>query len=105
MLKKSHYIFIFLFLSGMIFTVIKYIPILEEEVHSHRLELSKKSASLGSPSDLDGGDDHPENENIQMFYDNFYMSLAMLEKELNFLVRPANYLAPLENINTPPPRV
>jgi hypothetical protein len=87
----------------MLFTVIRYLPILEEETPGHRVEMAKKAQASGTPDDTD--DDDPENEKTDLLYDHCYHSLTGLQAEHNFHIEFRSYRHPVEKIHTPPPQV
>jgi hypothetical protein len=109
-LKKLRFIFIFVFLSGMLFTVFQYVPILEEETPGHRVELTKKAKA----GDLEGGDsdtstDDCDNDDDTAQEFNYYLSetLSYIKSNSNFAFSDKSdfYKYLLEHIDTPPPKV
>ena len=89
----------------MLFTVIRYLPILEEETPGHRVELSKKADHNDSADDDDTNDDDPDDEKTDLFFNLGHFSITGLQTEHNFHIKHQAYRFPVANITTPPPRV
>jgi hypothetical protein len=106
-LKKIRRIFIFIFLAGMIFTVFQYLPILEEEAPSHRVELVKKAKQLDPTDDGDNADDDCDDDaeqDLDYLCAGVYNSFYSFQKSL-FNSKNHAYKYQLANIHTPPPKV
>ncbi|PBQ34636.1 hypothetical protein CNR22_23610 [Sphingobacteriaceae bacterium] len=107
-MKKIRFIFVFVFLAGMLFTVFQYIPILEEEPHGHKVELAKKvkadsSADGDDDKDADSDDDDSEQE-LNYFFLSEYASLYS-NHSIHFSHRNNLYSYLLESKDTPPPKI
>lgn len=92
----------------MVFTVIQYMPILEEETPSHRLELAKK-LNQNDPSgdgDTDTGDDDndPDVKSDINYYpvSNF---IYVHNYKHAFPAKNGSWPNQVETINTPPPQI
>lgn len=103
MLKKYQYVFVFLFLGSMLFTVFQYVPILEEEIHSSKT-MTKKS---DNPQDGSSGDDDNDTDDSadEFFKSGGYDSIT-LYSSLHQFHNSTFYLfnSPL-SIQTPPPKI
>lgn len=89
----------------MIFTVIQYLPILEEETPGHRVEMSKKADQDDTSDGSDSGDDDDtENEKTDLFYHAALQYSSRLLTAQRFYIKHASYQHPVETINTPPPK-
>lgn len=108
-MKKIRFIFVFIFLSGMIFTVFQYLPLLEEETPGHRIELAKK-AKAENPADGDGDDtdeDCSDDDDSEKEYGEYHTGnhTIYFSKHSSSGFRACNfYKYSLENKNTPPPK-
>lgn len=87
-MTKIRFIFVFIFLAGMIFTVFQFIPILEEENAGHKIELLKKikqncsgdgDSTTGSDEDCD--DDH-SGKDLNHFFPSVHASYHSGNKAL-----------------------
>ncbi len=88
----------------MIFTVVRYLPILEEETPGHRVEMTKKAQAGGAPNNSDTDDDDPDDEKTDLYFDHCHQSLSGLQPEHSFPTKYHTYLHPVEKIHTPPPQ-
>lgn len=94
----------------MLFTVIQYLPILEEEVPSHRMELAKKlkQNDFGSDGDADEDDGDPEPDTDSKADINYYPISNFvfgLSYKHNFPAKKKSWPQRAKNINTPPPQI
>ncbi len=109
-LKKLRFIFVFVFLAGMIFTVFQYIPLLEEETHGHKTELTKKvkqgnlSDGDGDSSDEDSDNDDDSEQEFNYYYSDAYTYFHLSSKQ-HFSNTNNLYKYLLEHKDTPPPKV
>ncbi|MBA2612091.1 MAG: hypothetical protein H0U95_08975 [Bacteroidetes bacterium] len=102
-MNKLRFIFAFVFLAGMLFTVIQYIPVLEEETQNHNTELAKKSTeddSTGSDSDET---DNDGDDAIHHFLN--YDFTALVSQTLLFAYNKDDYNSFFQKINIPPPKI
>jgi hypothetical protein len=93
-------LFLFIFFSGMLYTVFNYVPIIEEEVSAKKLTQSSQTDSS------DGGN---ENDSENGSDDLFHVKGASLFFNCGVDVSFARYLQsfyipPLSELNTPPPK-
>jgi hypothetical protein len=108
-MKKLRFIFIFVFLSGMIFTVFQYLPLLEEETAGNGIEISKKTqqqdSSDGDTASTDGDSNEDDDSEQEMNYcsTNTYALLNVYATS-NFYIPPSFYTYHLEQKDTPPPK-
>lgn len=94
----------------MLFTVIQYLPILEEEVPSHRLELAKKLKHDDGGSDGDTDEDtsdpdpDPDSKADINYYpvSNFVFGLSYTH---NFPSKNKSWPKRAKSITTPPPQI
>lgn len=98
------YFFVTIFLAGMVFTVLNYIPILEEETSGHIVELCKKAPQKdGSDSTNDcDGDDTTESELNEYSPFSFSNLSSSGQKIAN---KDGIYRLPYYNSITPPPKL
>ena len=90
----------------MIFTVIQYLPILEEETPGHRVEMTKKSGQDDESNGNDGGDDDDStDEKTGLFYHQHFSCFNGLMSSHLFYIKNTSYLPPVSKIHTPPPKV
>lgn len=100
-MKKSGFIFILIFLSGMIYTVFQYMPILEEDVEYQTTELAKKSCE----------DDHSGDENDESDVDdalNIFFQFNFANSYFKTHPRSVNkedYSSFFQKITIPPPKI
>ena len=108
-MKKLSCIFIFVFLSGMIFTVFSYFPLSKEETLGQGSELVKKEQQKDSTdednanSDEDSNEDDDSEQEMNCFSTNTYALLFMNQKSV-FYTRTSFYKYLLEQKDTPPPK-
>ena len=98
------YFFVVIFLVGMVFTVLNYIPILEEETPGHLIELCKKQQQKeGSDTSNDSdSDDNTETE----INDYTLFSVSKLSSSGQKIAdKGCNYRLPYYNSITPPPKL
>jgi hypothetical protein len=90
----------------MFFTVIQYLPILEEETPGHRVELVKKTGQDDETDGNDGGDDDDSPDEKTNIYDQQHFAYfnGMMSAHL-FYIKNTSYLPPVVNIHTPPPKI
>jgi hypothetical protein len=103
-LNKTKYIFLFIFLSAMIFTVVTYLPLIEEEVAHKKMEFSKKT--LGDESS-GGADDETESDNEDDTIFNLvinYTPFNLLANECFYIHSFHDYFYLLDDTSTPPPK-
>lgn len=106
-MKKHRFIFVFLFLAGMIFTVFQYIPILEEELAAHS-HVTQKKSDPKEPSDDNGADqDDDQNDDNESDLDHCVLQGSMLLViSKQSYIRPYFLYTSLKNsITTPPPKI
>jgi hypothetical protein len=89
----------------MIFSVIQYLPIIEEEVPCHKIELSK---SANSP-DTGGGTDSESDGDTDPLSDSFLSDLFLTSNTAGgsssyFNTSDFNYSYQLNSIQSPPPK-
>jgi hypothetical protein len=103
--NKLKYIFICIFLSGMIFTVINYLPLIEEEVSSKKIEVCKKVNPGESPEGFDN-ETEGDNEADNLFNNslNFDWS-SLFIKEHTYVNTFKDYFFLSEDRSTPPPKI
>lgn len=94
------YIFVSLFLSLMVFTVVQYVPLIEEENSTH-LELAKKNTENNETEndtdvDEDNADDFFSHHLSYIFDKSFDLKLFCNQK--------AQSLIEFNEISTPPPK-
>ncbi|MEO6304691.1 MAG: hypothetical protein ABIP51_16135 [Bacteroidia bacterium] len=102
-MKNARLIFVFIFLSGMLFTVFQYIPILEEETQNHNTELAKK----GSEDDTSGndGDESDSDSDDAIFHSLNFSFTDLYSNTCAYSIKRDNYKSFFQKINTPPPKV
>jgi hypothetical protein len=88
----------------MLFTVIRYLPILEEETPGHRVEMSKKANPVNDGDD-DTDDDDPDDEREDLFFSGNGHTVDGYGSEFRFYIKYHIYHTPVEKIQTPPPRI
>lgn len=98
--KILKFIFIMIFLSGMFFTVITYLPLIEEEPVSSKVELLKKTQS--SESDDNEGD--PDTDPFNYKEHNFTLS-NLPQTAHRYISSFDHYFYLEETGNNPPPKV
>ncbi len=105
-LKNFKPIFVFIFLAGMIFTVIQYLPILEEETPGHRVELAKKTGQDDETDSNDSGDDDDSPDEKTSFYSHQHFTCfnGLMSGHL-FYIKNTSYRPPVGSIQTPPPKI
>lgn len=105
-LKKLRYIFVFVFLCGMVFTVIQYLPILEEETPAHRVENKKvKENNFPCDGDADEDDSDPDRDpkaDIDYYPVNHF--IYVLNYKHVFPHKDENRLQRPSSVTTPPPQ-
>ena len=92
----------------MIFTVVQYLPLLEEEAHGCRIEMSKKSTSSeGGDGMTDQGDsDTDDDSESDIFLEGPFQSNFIQVNSLALLKLSAfRYTFQLQAIQVPPPKV
>ncbi len=88
----------------MLYTVFNYVPILEEEVSSKKFEQRGGEASNDCEGE-DGGDENPQgNEDLFRFSTPDYLYYRY-KKTVYHHFLSENYLPPVKENCTPPPRV
>lgn len=87
----------------MIFTVLQYIPILEEDNVSHSTELAKKAKETDSSDD--GDSDTDDDITVELSLNDLLdiSCQSILSHKIYTKNKIYNYL--VENINTPPPKI
>ena len=105
-MKKTRFIFTFVFLFGMLFTVFQYIPFLEEETHAQKTELTK-TLNPEDGGDGDGADEDYDSDSEALLSSFFHSSFLTFysSQRLSFIGNEHFYSHPLDNIHTPPPKV
>jgi hypothetical protein len=96
-------LFAFIFLFGMVFTVVNYLPLLEEECGQKCVEHSKKITDTeGSDSGADGDTEHDSEDN---FFSGVKLAFAALPVSSRSFVNITRHCCsfPAE-LHTPPPR-
>ena len=101
-LKALKHIFFLVFLSGMIYTAFNYLPIIEEESSSKKIELAGCAQS-------DAGGDCPDEDSENDGKDFFHtpsspLGCAGSVKSMACTMHHRDYLPPSPQLNTPPPR-
>jgi len=100
--KKIKYIFVFIFLTGMIYTVFQYVPILEEEAQNHGIELAKKGTEDNSS---DGDGDEIDSDSADAIYDHLNFNFASLYSKTHlFKSSVDDYNSFFQKITIPPPK-
>ena len=87
-LKKGNRIFAGLFLLSMLFTVFNYLPIIEEENPSQRLELCKKNEQSGGDEDASTEKSEPSPEELIVFNSPFLEPDTEAEHFVRCIVLP-----------------
>lgn len=100
-LKKLRFIFIFIFLTGMMCTIFQYVPILEEEV-AHNTELSKKGTE-DDTSGSDGDETDSDSDDAINHYMNFNFT-DLYSKTNSYTSSTDDYSSFFQKINIPPPK-
>jgi hypothetical protein len=97
------YFFVVIFLAGMVFTVLNYIPILEEETPGHLIELCKKAPEKDSSdtSNDNDGDDTTESE-LNDCFPFYFSNLSSAGQKI--ADKDGIYRLPYYNSITPPPK-
>lgn len=95
---------VFIFLTAMAFTVLQYLPVLEEEAPTHRVDSKKaKHASFPDNDSVDDDDNDPDPDPEIDFYP--VNHFIYVHKHSQFFSRcTPQGLRPSEPIHTPPPR-
>lgn len=89
----------------MVFTVLQYLPLLEEESAAHSVELAKKDKADDTPDDDDSSNDDDKGDEKTDLYDHHSFSyLTSLASEHRFYTRQHAYPYPIVSIQTPPPK-
>ena len=89
----------------MVFTVIQYLPILEEETPGHRVEMAKKDSQDDTADGNDSGDDDDtENEKTDLYFHPAIKYANLLISAHHFHTKQISYRHPVEKIHTPPPK-
>jgi hypothetical protein len=87
----------------MIFTVVNYLPLLEEEVAHKKIELAKKA--VGGEGDTDTDDDS-ENDDETSFFDHAVIRWQGLPAKDHAYVHGLHfYGCLLDDKSTPPPKI
>jgi len=99
-LSRLSYIFLFVFMSAMLFTVFASLPLLEEETSSKKLEIPKKASGGGSDSD----DDESGSDNISFSGQALTIEWLLAGNNYLHVQRFHHYFCLMEDVTTPPPR-
>lgn len=101
-MKKLRFIFVLIFLSGMLFTVFQYVPILEEEAQNHGVELAKKATE----DDSSGNDgDETDSDGDDAIYHSLNFNFTDLNsKTHSYLSFKDSYFSFFQKITIPPPK-
>lgn len=92
----------------MVFTVIQYLPILEEETPGHRVELTKKMKENYPSSDGDADDDDNDPDPDPKGDINYYpvsSFIYVLNQPHFFYHKDPARQHRVANVNTPPPQI
>lgn len=102
-MKKLRFIFIFIFLAGMIFTVFQYVPILEEEAQNHGSELAKKDTEDNSSNSNDG--DETDSDSNDAIYHSLNFNFTDVNPKTNSYPSFKDcYYSFFQKITIPPPK-
>lgn len=101
---KSRLIFIFILLTGMIFTLFQYIPILDEECFSYSKELSKKSNEPKSSED-DGDGDSEDDTTFEYSLNDLVKFSYHIISSNKIYTKNKIYNCLVEDIKSPPPKI
>ena len=91
----------------MIFTVIQYLPLLEEEVHGARIELAKKDTSSDGNDGMNDQNDSDNDDDTEsdIFLNGIFQSTYINSQALTLFERSAlKYSFQLPSIQSPPPK-
>lgn len=86
----------------MIFTVVSYIPLLEEETAHKKVEFAKKGQNSEG---ADGDDDETETEKQEYAGVDLLVLHSLQSTEYRHVKSFFNYASLLDDLNTPPPRI
>lgn len=92
----------------MLYSVFQYLPILEEENASHRVEQSKKLKSSDGSEGPDGNEDENNHDADGKEDINYYpvsTFIYVLNYKHNFPPKTDSWPRQYETINTPPPQI
>jgi hypothetical protein len=103
-MSKSRLIFIFILLTGMIFTLFQYIPILDEEFFSYSKELSKKSNEPESSED-DGDGDSEDDITFEYSLNDLVKFSYHIISSNKIYTKNKIYNCLVEDIKSPPPKI
>ena len=104
-MKKAQIIIVYLFLFGMLLSVVQYLPLLEEESPTHRTELCKKAKESDSSGDDDDcEDDHDQDSKTDLFLAPFFSHTFYSGSHINFHYGDLLYQSLASKVNTPPPK-
>lgn len=101
----------FIFLSGMLFTVFQYLPLLEEENAGHKIELCKKMNANdldgSGDGDCDSDDDCNDDDSEQDIYieSRTQQQSSRTRVQQTYFQRMCFYEHQLDKKNSPPPKV
>lgn len=98
------YFFVVLFLAGMVFTVLNYIPILEEETPGHLIELCKKQQQKEG-SDTSNDSDTDDNTETELSDYTLFSVSKLSSSGQKIADKGCNYRLPYYNSITPPPKL
>jgi|GEM_PF-1073540 len=101
---KSRLIFIFILLTGMIFTLFQYIPILDEGCNSYSKELSKKSNEPKSSED-DGDGDSEDDTTFEYSLNDLVKFSYHIISSNKIYTKNKIYNCLVEDIKSPPPKI
>jgi hypothetical protein len=99
--KASRFIFIFIFLSGMIFSIFQYIPFLQDETIGPNNELAKKTCEDDTSGD-DGDETKTEGDAINEFFNINFNAIYSVTHP--FPSNKDDYNSFFQKINIPPPK-
>jgi len=103
-MNKGRLIFIFILLTGMIFTLFQYIPILDEACFSYSKELSKKSNEPISSED-DGEADSEDDITFEFSLNYLVKTSCHIIYFDNIYTKNKIYNCLVEDIKSPPPKI
>jgi hypothetical protein len=103
-LKKLKIIFVFIFLAGMLFTVVNYIPTLNEETAQKKIELAKKNQ--GEESTDSDSEDETETDSENLFRNEGHIILSEPDTySIAHYQYTLHYKGHLNDLSTPPPKI
>ena len=103
-MNKSRLIFIFIFLTGMIFTLFQYIPILDEGCISYSKELSKKSNETNNSED-DGDGESEDDITFEFSLNDLVKVSCHIISSNKMYTKNKIYNCLVEDIKSPPPKI